>query len=116
MKRGHKGRLEDLCKANNLQRIGEYPNQIRLIIKEPSYLKRGNIDCFKCPDLFLGYYNSNWTLIELKHSWKKREQAYIQIESGKKLLVDVFGVPLRNITGKFVIYTSNKFYWKPIHL
>ena len=114
MRYNHASRLEDLCKVNNLRKIHEVPEQIRLILKEPIYMKPDSVNYFKCPDLFLNYYNSDWTVIELKQSRQKKYRAYEQIESGKKLLVDVFGTPLSKITGKIVIYTKNNFYWETV--
>lgn len=110
----HHSYLENLCKGRNLRSIGETPEEIHVIIKEPTYEKRGWKGLIECPDLFLGYYNHDWTVIELKHSFKKREKAYHQIERGIKMLVDVFGIPLKNIEGKFVVYTPSKYHFETI--
>ena len=108
----HKKGLENLCNPRGLLSIDEDPEEIRIIIKEPSYQRRHSIEPYICPDLFLGYYNHDWTVIELKHSRKKSTKARKQIESGKRMLVDVFGIPLQNITGKLVIYDQSKFKYK----
>ena len=108
----HSKRLEDLCKWNGLRQIDEVPELVRLIIKEPTYKQYGLDKNIMCPDLFINYYNQNWTIAELKHSRRRTQNAYEQIESGMKLLVDVFGVSLKNITGKLVIYTPEEFYYE----
>lgn len=110
----HASNLEKLCLPAGLRSVREDPSKIHLIIKEPIYEKMGWAGQIECPDLFLGYYNHDWTVVELKHSPSKKEKAYRQIESGKKLLVDVFGVPLRNITGKLVYYGSPTFYYEVV--
>lgn len=110
----HAKSLEKLCLPEGLRSIREDPNKINLIIKEPIYEKRGWGGQIECPDLFLGYYNHDWTVIELKYSGKKKEKAYSQIESGKKMLVDVFGIPLSKITGKLVLYGGPTFYYEVV--
>lgn len=110
----HARSLEALCLPEGLRSIRENPNQINLIIKEPIYEKMGWAGQIECPDLFLGYYNHDWTVVELKHSTKKKEKAYSQIESGKKMLVDVFGIPLNHITGKLVLYGGPTFYYEVV--
>jgi hypothetical protein len=112
----HAKRLEDLCRPENLREIGEIPEEIRIIIKEPIYKNRKWSQDLSCPDLFINYYNSQWTIAELKHSFSKEEKAYEQIESGAKLLVDAFGVPLRNITGKIVVYSEYDFEYEIMRL
>jgi hypothetical protein len=105
----HESYLKNLCEPNSLRQIGERPENINVIIKEPTYEKMGWTGRIECPDLFIGYYDRRWTVLELKHSDDKRGKAMNQIESGIKMLVDVFGVPLKDITGKFVIYTPTRY-------
>jgi len=112
IERLHNKRLEDLCKWNGLRQIDEIPEHIRLLIKEPTYKQYGLDKSIICPDLFINYYNQKWTIAELKHSKRATKYAYEQIDSGMKLLVDVFGIPLKNITGKLVIYTPEEFYYE----
>ncbi|MHA1481826.1 MAG: hypothetical protein ACTSQA_00125 [Candidatus Heimdallarchaeaceae archaeon] len=105
----HIKKLEELCQPRGLKSIGEIPGNIHLIIKEPIIEKPNWTGLEMSPDLFIAKYNGLYTVAELKHSHKQRQKAFSQIENGMKTLVDVFGVPLRNITGKFVIYTPNSF-------
>jgi hypothetical protein len=105
----HQSYLERLCQPINLRQINEYPEGVHVIIKEPTYEKQGWSGKIECPDLFLGYYDKKWTVIELKHSKDKKQKAMRQIESGIKMLVDVFGIPLKKIDGKFVYYADNHY-------
>lgn len=110
----HASNLEKLCLPDGLRSVREDPSKIHIIIKEPIYEKMGWSGALECPDLFLGYYNHDWTVVELKHSMKKAEKAYMQIEAGKKMLVDVFGIPLKNIKGKLVLYSGPTFYYEVV--
>jgi hypothetical protein len=110
--RKHQEYLENLCSLNNLRQIGERPEGIHIIIKEPTYEKLGWNGLIECPDLFLGYYDRTWSVIEMKHSTDKKKKAMRQIESGIQMLVDVFGVPIRDIRGKFVIYTPDRYMYE----
>lgn len=105
----HSTYLERLCRERNLRQIDENPNDLRAIFHEPTYFRRSDTCQLICPDLFLNYYSSRWTVIELKGSKNKRDKAIHQIDSGIRMLVDVFGVPIRDITGKFVIYSGNHY-------
>lgn len=106
--------LVKLCLPCGLRSIDEDPSKIHIIIKEPIYERMGWRGAMECPDLFLGYYNRNWTVIELKYSKKNLSKAHSQIESGKKMLVDVFGIPLKDITGKVVLYGGPSFYYEVV--
>lgn len=105
----HSRKLEDLCKEKGLRSIGEEPSQIHLIIREPVIEKPNWGGLETAPDLFICKYNGLYTVAELKHSTEQRDKAYRQIENGIKTLVDVFGIPLRKITGKFVTYIYHGF-------
>ena len=109
----HGKSLERLCSRNGLVQIDEYPEKIKLIIKEPIYMKNNWKGGIICPDIFLGYINKDWTVVEYKSSRAKKDYAAYQIESGKKLLLDYFDIPLKKIKGKFV-YGRNKFKYEII--
>lgn len=110
----HASRLDDLCTYNGLIAMGEIPALIKVIIKEP-YVYRGIWpELEKTPDLFIAKSDGLFTVAELKQSYNKRDKACEQIEAGMKTLVDVFGVPLKNITGKFIIYTQYDFKYEVI--
>lgn len=111
--RSHKESLEILCSHKGLIQINENPEKIKLIIREPIYMKGNWEGGIICPDLFLGYIDKNWTIIEYKRSRNKRDYAAHQIESGKFLLRDFFDIPLKHITGKFVT-GRNKFEYEII--
>ncbi len=100
----HSRNLLELIKPHNLELIDEKPFNLRTMFVEPKYFKNGEHEEYKCPDLFLGYRNGLWSVIEMKHSWNSREKAFLQIESGFKMMVDVFGVPYDNLSGKLVVY------------
>ncbi len=109
----HGKSLELLCSPSGLVQIDEHPEKIKLIIREPIYMKGNWEGGIICPDIFLGYLNRNWTIVEYKRSRAKREYAAYQIESGKKLLLDHFDIPIKNMVGKFV-YGRNKFKYEII--
>ena len=100
----HKSNLLKLIKPEGLEAINERPFDLRAMLMEPKYFRYGEREEYKSPDLFLGYNNDLWTIIELKHSWNSREKAFSQIESGFKMMVDIFGIPYNNLSGKLVVY------------
>jgi len=106
--REHTRNIERICSKNGLKMIGENPCDVRILIKEPVIEKIGWGGLYKTPDIFIGKYNNIWTVAELKKSQDRRNKAYIQVENGIRELVDIFGIPSRNITGKFVVYGGEK--------
>jgi hypothetical protein len=111
----HSKHLENICKYEGLRMIGENPEKIRILLKEPIYLFEGSESYRTCPDLFIGYYDHLWTVAELKHSKDKYKKAIQQIESGVELLVDFFKIPIENITGKFITYGGNNYKFETIN-
>lgn len=106
----HRESLLDLIKPVNLEIIDENAHNLRTMLVEPSFYKHGCDEENQCPDLFLGYQNGLWSVIELKHSYKKREKAFRQIESGFELLHDVFNIRYDDMRGKFVTYENGFMY------
>jgi len=99
----HNLAMNEMIKPKGLLKIGELPDLVRVILKEPKFFKEFQ-EKLKCPDVFINYLNDQWTICELKYTMDYKDKAFIQIESGYELLHDVFNVPYNDIKGKVVSY------------
>jgi hypothetical protein len=110
----HASRLKDVCTYGGLEKIGEIPELVQSIMVEPIIFRDHWGGREQCPDLYIVNRNGLITVAELKHSYKHKSYAIEQIDAGMKALVDVFGMPLSNLTGKFVVYTENNFTYEVV--
>jgi CRISPR/Cas system-associated exonuclease Cas4 (RecB family) len=93
--------------VNRLKEINEDKKQIKWIMKDGIWLKEDSYRRNKLCDLLLAYYDGTGVPVELKGSKKKRQTAITQLEYGKVMLEDVFGLKVNY--GKFVIYRSGDY-------
>ena len=114
--RMHSSKLIELCRPAGLEKIDILPGDVRIIIKEPIVERQGWGGLQKSPDLFIGNYDKTWNIVELKRSARQRRKAYIQVECGAKMLVDIFGIPLKYISGRLVIYSEKDFKYEMVPL
>ena len=108
--------LELLTNPSSLRSIGERPENIQVLFTESRWYPFSRRFTPPIPDMFIKYFNNDWTIVELKHSHTKRFHALEQIDSGINLLGDVFRARREHITGKFVVYRDNRFYTEVTHL
>jgi len=97
--------------------IGEKPSQFTIMLVEPR-LYRPFTDYLEqnfSPDIIIGYFNGNHSVLELKNSWGRERKAVRQITNGIEWLVEMYNVDPQVIVGKMVVRSDKTYDWKLTH-
>jgi hypothetical protein len=113
----HQQNLMSLLHCDGLTQIGEDPYNLAYMLVEPVFFRESALyqEREETPDLIMGYFNGDHSIVELKYSWSRKPKAIHQIQQGIDFLVDMYDVSPDKITGKMVVRQPEGFIYKTTH-
>ena len=90
--------------VNHLNLIGEDPEGVHWIVREPVWQKNGSVARYALCDLIIGFYDKHLVVAELKASRDRKNEARHQLNQGEAFSRFVLAYTTRVVQKKFVVY------------